>query len=327
MVPFILRRLVQLIPTFLLATLVAFVIIQLAPGDFLSQLKENPRATAVQIQQLTTLYGLDRPGWQQYFQWLFNLLRGDLGLSFQYNQPVLQLIKGPALNSLILVGISVVISFAVAIPVGVYGALRPYSFGDRFSSFLAYFGLGIPSFFFALLAIYALLVTQQTTGWDMPIGGKTSGSLPADISAGRHAWDIFVHALVPSIILVLRSISSDSRVIRGQMLETMGQDYIRTARAKGLGDRQVTYKHALKIALLPIIASIGGFLPALIGGAGFVEVVFSWPGLTPMLLSAFFNNDLYVLMSTLAVSTLLYIIGNLLSDLLLAAVDPRIRYT
>jgi len=138
---------------------------------------------------------------------------------------------------------------------------------------------------------------------------------------------VFLHALIPSIILVLRGISGESRFIRGQMLEVLGQDYIRTARAKGLNDRAVTYKHAFKLAMIPTIAGLGGLLPALIGGAGFLEIVFNWPGLTPLQLTALGNQDIYILMAVTALGTLLYMIGNLLSDLLLAAVDPRIRYS
>ena len=158
---------------------------------------------------------------------------------------------------------------------------------------------------------------------------KRSNCIPQARAAStpRRFWDVFLHALIPSIILVLRGISGESRFIRGQMLEVLGQDYIRTARAKGLNDRSVVYKHAFKLAMLPTVAGIGGLLPGLIGGAGFVEIVFNWPGLTPLQLTALNNQDIYILMAVTALGTVLYMIGNLLSDLLLAAVDPRIRYS
>lgn len=327
MLPYILRRILHFIPTFLLATLLAFVITQAAPGDFLSTLKENPSVQPETIEALKQRFGLDKPVFVQYVLWLKNLLMGDLGDSFQYRRPVAEVIFPPFLNSLILVGISTVLHFAVAIPIGVYSARRPYSLGDKIFSFFAYLGLGIPSFFFGLLVIYAMLQIKQATGWDLPFGGKSSSALPADVSSLRHAWDVFLHALIPSAILVLRGISGDSRFIRGQMLETLNQDYIRTARAKGLADRVVTYKHAFRIAMIPTIAGLGGLLPSLIGGAGFLEMVFNWPGLTPMQLTALANQDLYILMAVTALGTILYMLGNLLADLILALVDPRIRYT
>ncbi|MHA0034066.1 ABC transporter permease [Deinococcus sp. PESE-13] len=327
MLPYIFRRILQFIPTFILATLLAFFITQAAPGDFLSTLRENPSVNPETVERLRQQFGLDKPMMVQYFYWFKNLLMGDFGTSFQYKRPVAEVIQGPFLNSLILVGISTLLHFAVSIPVGVYSALKPYSIGDRIFTFLSYIGLGIPSFFFALLVIYLMLQLKQQFGWDLPLGGKSSSTLSQDVAPLRHVWDVFLHALVPSIILVLRGISGESRFIRGQMLEVLGQDYIRTARAKGLNDRKVVYKHAFKLAMIPTIAGIGGLLPGLIGGAGFVEIVFNWPGLTPLQLTALGNQDLYILMAVTALGTLLYMIGNLISDLLLAAIDPRIRYS
>jgi len=323
--PFVLKRLVQLVPTFLLGTIVLFVIVQAAPGDFLTQLTQNPKISAERVATLRSLYGLDQSGVVQYWRWITHFLQGDLGISFSANRPVWEVVAPRLVNSLILVVISTVLTYVLAILLGVYGALKPYSLPDRIFSVLAYFGLGIPSFFFALLALYGLVVIKQNTGWDVPIGGKTSAAL-VDPGFFRNAWDIFLHALIPSIILALRGISSESRFIRGQMLEVLGQDYIRTARAKGLDSMVVIYKHAFRNAALPLVSGLGSLLPALISGAGFVEVVFNWPGLTPLLLDALGTQDLYVVVSTTAISTLLYIVGNVLSDLALAAVDPRIRY-
>lgn len=326
MLPFLFRRFLQFIPTFVLATLVLFFIVQAAPGDFLTQLAQNPRVTPERLEQLRTNYLLDQPLWTQYFRWFTNFLRGNMGISFVANQPVWDLV-GPRLwNSLILVIISTVLTYALGLFAGIYGALRPYSWGDRFASIFAYFGLGIPSFFFALLVIFGLVTLKQNTGWSIPITGKSSGSLQ-NAGSFLSGWDVFLHALAPSIVLALRSISSESRFIRGQMLEVMGQDYIRTARAKGLGSNSVTYKHAFRNASLPLVAGLGGLLPGLIGGAGFVEVVFAWPGLTPLLLDSLAQQDVYVIVSTTAIASLLYIVGNLISDLLLAAVDPRIRFS
>lgn len=327
MLPYILRRLLQFIPTFLLATFLAFIITQAAPGDFLSTLRENPSVRPETIERLRERFGLDQNWIVQYGLWLKNMLfNGYLGESFQYRRPVTEVIAVPFLSSLILVAISTFFHFVVSIPVGVYSARHPYSLGDRIFTFLAYIGLGVPSFFFGLLVIYGMLRLKQQFGWDLPLGGKSSSTLPPDISTARRAWDVFLHALIPSAIIVIRGISSESRFIRGQMLEVLNQDYIRTAKAKGLNDNRVLYKHAFRLAVIPTIAGLGGLLPALISGAGFLEIVFNWPGLTPLQLTALGNQDIYILMAVTALGTILYMVGNLLSDLLLAAIDPRIRY-
>jgi len=323
---FILRRLLQLIPTFLLATMLLFAIVQAAPGDFLTQLSQNPRITSERLDQLRTIYKLDQPVVVQYWTWLTNFLRGDLGESFAANQPVWELAAPRLWNSLILVIVATLLSYGLGIVIGVYSALHPYSLGDRIVSTFAYFGLGIPSFFFGLLVIFGLVTLKQNTGWDIPIVGKSGGTLE-DPAPLLYAWDVFLHAVAPSIVLALRAISSESRFIRAQMLEVLGQDYIRTARAKGLPSNRITYKHAFRNASLPLVASLGGLLPALISGAGFIEVVFAWPGVTPLLLDSLGSQDLYVIISITAISTVLYIVGNLLSDILLAAVDPRIRFS
>lgn len=325
MFSFILRRLLQLIPTFLLATVLLFAIVQAAPGDFLTQLSQNPRITSERLDQLRSIYKLDQPVVVQYWTWLTNFLQGNLGESFAANQPVWELTAPRLWNSLILVIFSTLLTYGLGIIIGVYGALRPYSAGDRALSIFAYFGLGIPSFFFGLLVIFGLVTLKQNTGWNLPIVGKSGGTL-TDPAPLRYAWDVFLHALAPSIVLALRAISSESRFIRGQMLEVLGQDYIRTAKAKGLAANRITYKHAFRIASLPLVASLGALLPALISGAGFIEVVFAWPGVTPLLLDSLGSQDLYVVISITAISTVLYIVGNLVSDILLAVVDPRIRF-
>jgi len=320
--PFIFRRILQFVPTFLLGTVLIFAIVQLAPGDFTSTLRENPLIKPEQRQLLIERYGLDKPVVTQYFSWLARFVQGDLGTSFAENRPVWEVIAPRVSNSLILVLLSTIIATAVAIPLGIFSALKPYSFPDRVFSVLTYFGLGIPSFFFMLLVMYGMVKLKQNFGWEVPISGKSSGNF----TGWRYALDVFVFALPPSIVIALRSISSDSRFIRGQMLEVLGQDYIRTAKAKGLGMNKMVYKHAFRNAVIPQVAGIGGLLPGIISGAGFVEVTYSWPGLTPKLLEVLTSKDLYIFVSVTALSVLLYIVGNIISDILLGLVDPRIRY-
>ena len=325
MTAFIIRRIINAVPTLIGCSILIFFITQAAPGDFLSARLTDPNITPQAIENLRRNFGLDQPVYLQYFTWLSNILRGDFGLSFTYRAPVLEIITPRIINSLYLVLLSTVFLYLIAIPLGVYGAVNQYSFGDKVSSVLSYFFLGIPSFFFALLAIFAILQINFATGWGVPLTGLTSPD-HAQLSTVGKTLDIFKHILVPALILVLGDIASLSRYMRGQMLEYLGQDYIRTARSKGISERSVVYKHTLRNAVIPFVATIGSLLPALFTGAGFVEVVFSYPGITPMFLTAITQQDIFIVTGFLMIAAVLLIVGNLLADILLSVVDPRIQY-
>jgi len=323
---YIIRRLIHLVPTFLGATFLAFFVLQIAPGDFLTQWELDPKIRPETIELIRKNFGLDRPILVQYLLWLKNLLQGDFGISFMYQQPVLDVIWPRIENSLILVSLSLVFLYLIGIPVGVYQALRPYTISDYIISFFAYFGLAIPNFFFMLILIYILVQFKFAYGWTpFPIGGMTSQGFE-ELPRYRQWLDILWHAALPAFVVVTSDLSGLTRLMRGLVMEVLGQDYIRTARAKGLSERVVLYKHALRNAIIPIVANIGGILPGLIGGAGLVEVVANWPGITPLLLDALNQQDLYVNAGIIALSSLLLIVGNIIADLLLAVVDPRIRY-
>ncbi len=332
MLSYILRRVFHLIPTFIGGTLLAFLISQLVPGDFFTTMAMNPDVRPETIERLRTSFGLDQPVYVQYVRWMGELVQGNLGLSFDSNQPVGNLIRRPIQNSMILVGISIVMLWAMAIPLGVYSAVRQYSLGDQVVSTFSYFGLAIPNFFFLLVLILALFsirsFTSDTFGWNkllFPVAKMTSTNFES-LSSWRQFWDIAWHAVLPSFVVATSGIAGFTRILRGQMLEFLSSDFIRTARAKGLGQRAVTYKHALRPAIIPFVAGIGALLPNLIGGAGLVEIVYAWPGITPVLLASIGRQDIYVVLGFLVISMLLLIVGNLISDFLLAAVDPRIRY-
>ncbi|MFC4425448.1 ABC transporter permease [Deinococcus navajonensis] len=324
MIPFILRRVIQSIPTILLSSLLIFFVIQLAPGDFLTPARLNPNISPEQLDMLTRNFGLDRPLWQQYVVWMRNMATGDFGLSFQYQQPVLDIVWPRIVNSLSLVLLYIVLFYLIAIPLGVYGAVRQNSFGDRATGMVLYFLLGFPSFFLSLIVIYIILQVRNSTGLDIPINGMTSDNHDALSWIGK-IWDVFKHIIIIALVLAISDAAGLTRVIRGQMLEVMRADYVRTARAKGVTERVAIWKHTFRNAILPIVAGIGGLLPAVISGAGFAEVVFAYPGITPMLLSAINTQDLYVIAGFTMISTLLLIVGNALSDLLLAVVDPRVK--
>jgi peptide/nickel transport system permease protein len=329
---YIVRRIFNLVPTFVGATLLAFLIAQLVPGDFLAQRALEPNVRPETIERLRVQFGLDLPWPVQYVRWMGSLIQGDLGLSFSSNQPVTNLIMAPIRNSMVLVIMSLVMLYAMAIPLGVFSAVRQYSAADQIVSAVSYFGLAIPNFFFAQVLILTLFVirswTRETFGFNqllLPVAQMTSSDY-LDWPWYRQWWDVFVHALMPSFVVATAGIAGFTRVLRAQMIEYLSSDFIRTARAKGLGQRSITYKHALRPAVIPFIAGIGGILPTLIGGAGLVEIVVSWPGITPTLLEAISRQDIYVVLGLVVITTILLMVGNLISDLLLAVVDPRIRF-
>ncbi|WP_309571839.1 ABC transporter permease [Deinococcus sp.] len=324
MIPFLLRRLVQAIPTLLLSSLLIFFVISLAPGDFLTPAKLNPNISATQLDNLTRNFGLDKPLLEQYGLWLRNILHGEFGLSFSYQAPVWNVMIPRIVNSLWLVLLITVVFYGLAIPIGVFGAVRQNSLGDRSINVFMYFLLGFPSFFLALIAIYVLLQIIFATHWAIPIGGMTSADHAA-MSPGGKVWDVLRHLLVPGILLGIHSTAGLSRFVRALMLEVMNSDYIRTARAKGVSESTAIWKHTFRNAILPIVAGIGGELPGLISGAGFIEVVFAYPGITPMLLDALNAQDLYLIAGFTMMTTILLIIGNVISDMLLALVDPRVK--
>jgi peptide/nickel transport system permease protein len=323
---FVLQRLLNLIPVFLGATLLTFLIIQAAPGDFLDARRLDPRTTPEMVARLERQFGLDKSLFEQYMLWLGNFVRGNMGVSFDSNVAVWDLIAPKIGNSALLVFGELILLYLIAVPLGIYSAVRQYSLFDKLFSLVSYFLIGFPSFFLALLFIFGLVSFRLTTGsFLLPVGGMTSEQ-HASLGGLGQVLDVLWHLIAPMLALLVGDIAALSRSFRAQMLEFLNQDFVRTARAKGLAERSVIYKHTLRNALTPFIAGIGALLPALLSGAGFIEVVFNWPGLTPVFLEAINSQDVYVLLSIGAVSLVLLVVGNLLSDLLLALTDPRVRY-
>ncbi len=332
MIVYVVKRFFQLIPTFIGATMLAFLISQLVPGDFLNAKRLEPNVRPETIERMASQFGLDKPVHIQYVNWMKNIAQGNLGQSFVSNQPVMERIARPMRNSMYLALTSIVMLWLVSVPAGVFSAVRQYSLGDQVVSVFAYFGLAIPNFFFAQVLILTLFLvrgfTRDTFGYSdllFPVAGMTSND---HLEMGRiqQLLDILWHMVIPAFVVATAGMAGFTRVLRGQMIEYLGSDFIRTARAKGLAQNRVTYKHALRPAIIPFVAGIGSLLPNLVGGAGLVEVVMSWPGITPTFLSALQSQDIYIVLGLLVITTILLMIGNLLSDLLLAAVDPRIRY-
>lgn len=326
MIPYILRRLVNLIPTFFLATLLAWIVIDIAPGDFASQFAINPLDPGAEARIRESL-GLDQPMLVRYLYWLRNVITElDFGFSLTSRNDVSDLIWPRMENSLRLLLPATVITYLIAIPIGIYSALRKYSLGDRVLTIFSLIGLAIPNFFLALLVVAFAVGWFQSTGYLLiPTGGMTSQNFN-QLGSWEQFTDMLWHLAAPMLVVALSSLAFVTRIMRGEMLEVLGQDYIRTARAKGLGQRSVNYKHALRNAILVIVATLGSLLPGLIGGAGTAEFVMRWPGITPLFISSIFAQDVYVLMGILTILTVLLMVGNLISDVAIALIDPRIRY-
>jgi len=316
---FIIRRLGQSALLLLFISLLIFGILQLVPGGPLDELAfGNPHMTAEQFHNLEKLLGLDRPAYERYFVWLFNVLHGDFGSSWAvyYGRPVLRTILERVPLTLELMVSSIGLSLLIAIPIGILSAVRQYSRLDYGVTGLSYFGLSMPTFWFGLMMIVIFSVVLR---W-LPTSGVTTPLTGGDLV------DRIRHLIMPVIVLSLVNIAGWSRYIRSSMLEVMKQDYVRTARAKGLIERFVVMKHALRNALIPVITLLGLEIPVLFGGAVITETIFSWPGMGRLFVDAINQTDWPVVQGILLFSALLVLMGNLLADVMYAVVDPRIRY-
>lgn len=319
---YIIRRILITIPLLLAISLMSFFIMQLSPGSYLDQMKLNPSVSDELINEMKKDYGLDESITEQYFHWLFQLLQGNLGESFTYKIPVTELIKSRIINTLILSGAAMVIAWGIAIPVGIYSATHRYSLSDHIISILSFIGLSIPNFFFALLLLF-LIVRLNIP---LPISGMTD-IMHDFMSPLEKIIDILKHLLVPAFVLGTASTASLMRQMRGQMIDVIKADYIRTARAKGLKRGKIIYRHALRNAINPMITIFGFQFSSLISGAALTEAVTGWPGLGQMMLKAVRSKDLYLAMAGMMMGSLMLIIGNLIADILLALNDPRIKYS
>lgn len=318
---YIVKRVLQALLTLFLASALSFIIIQLAPGDYLDTLRENPKISPERIEQLKQQFGLDRPWHEQYFRWLAQILtKGNFGTSFVYQRPVAALLWERVPATLLLAISSLVVTWAIAIPMGILGAVNQNRWSDRILRVISYAGQGFPSFITALL----LLILAQNTSPLFPVGDMTSID-HADLNPLGKVLDIAWHMILPTIALSITSFAGLQRITRGELLDVLRQDYIQTARAKGLPENKVIYIHALRNAVNPLITLLGFEFAALLSGAFIAEFFFNWPGLGRLILQAVFAQDLYLVMASLMIGATMLILGNLLADLLLKLVDPRIQ--
>jgi peptide/nickel transport system permease protein len=311
--------LIHAIPLLLGVSILSFLIIAVTPGDPLAELLDKPHISRETIEALRHRMGLDLPMYVRYWRWLTGLVRGDFGLSLQYQVPVSTLIAPALLNTLILSLSATVVSVLVGIPLGIVAAVRRGGWIDRACGLLATVSLSTPRIFLALLA----LLLAAKTGW-FPIGGQYSA--PPDRMAGvEKIVDALHHLVLPALILSLAPLAVYLRQMRGNLLDTMEEDYIRSARAKGLSEWAVILKHALRMALPSIITLFGYSIGSLLSGSALVETVMAWPGMGQMTVQAVFARDIYVLMAAVMLASVMLIVGNLLADVLLGVNDPRIK--
>ncbi|AKH17475.1 MULTISPECIES: ABC transporter permease [Deinococcus] len=325
-----LRRVIQMIPLLLVISLLIFGLTALQPGDPVDQLVfGNSNITPEDIARLKASYGLDQPWFTRYFFWLKQAITGNFGYSQDFGIPALEYVFQNRLpNTLLLTVPALIISTLIAVPLGIFSAVRQYSALDYVLTFLAFVAVSAPVFWVGALALYffAIYLPQLTGGLlSLPPGGL-GGDVPPEAGWWAVALDKLKYLLLPLMILMLREIAVTLRFMRANMLETLTQDYVRTARAKGLADRRVLYKHALRNAVTPIVTLLGLSIPGLFGGAVITETVFSWPGMGKAILDALVSKDFNVVMVCLMMLAVLTVVFQLLTDLAYALVDPRIRY-
>lgn len=316
---YILRRIFQLIPLLIGMTFISFIIIQLSPGDYFTQLKMNPEISPETIESMRKLFGLDKPVIVQYFYWLKNIFTFNLGESFSYHVPVSFLIKIRLKNTLALSIFSIFFTWIISIPLGIYAGAKEGKFIEKFLSFIAYIGISIPSFFLAMLVIFFISKTAF-----LPLGGTTS-VFYENASSIEKFLDYLKHLFVPGIILTITGIGSLYRIMKNNFLEALNSPYVFTAYAKGLPTYKIYFKHALRNAINPMITIFGYELSGILSGAGLVEIITGWPGMGRLVLEGVLSQDLYLVMASLLIGGLLLILGNLFSDILLALTDPRVR--
>lgn len=324
---FIYRRLLGAIPLLLGVATLVFVILHMAPGDPTNYLF-GPNVAPEVIEQQQRNLGLDQPLPVQYVRWLGTLIHGDLGNSFAADgQSVRTIIASHLPNTLLLTGTSLLLVFLIGVLIGVYQAVRQYGVGDNVLSVGSLFFYSMPAFWLAVMLMMLFSLKAYEWGWPiaLPVSGMTSNDHEF-LSSGGKLMDRIVHMILPVTTLTLVLAAGIARYTRAQMLEVVRQDYIRTARSKGLPERTVIGKHALRNSLLPIITLLGLYLPFLFSGTVFVEKIFAWPGMGTVIVDAILARNYPVVMATSLVFAALTVVGNLIADVLYAVADPRIRH-
>jgi peptide/nickel transport system permease protein len=326
MLTYIARRLVYAFIMLILVSFVSFLIIELPPGDFLTQKLEELRARGDRsaerrIEEYRARYGLDKPLLTRYWIWISNFVQGDFGDSFEFERPVAELIGQHFAMTAILALTTLLVTWIIAIPVGVYSATHQYSIGDNIFTTLSFIGLGMPPFLLALLVLFVAVV-----GLDADIGGLFSREFRDAPWTLAKVWDLMKHLWIPTLIGAVTGTAGIVRIMRGNLLETLGQPFVEAARARGLKNRTVTWKHAVRVAINPLVVILGTeALPTIIVGNILMAVVLNLPTVGPLYIRALTKQDMYMAGTVLVFITAMIMFGSILADIALAALDPRIR--
>jgi peptide/nickel transport system permease protein len=315
-----------MIPTLVAISIISFVIIQLPPGDFLTTYTaelsmSGEMVDRAELESLKKRFGLDKPMYVQYLHWAWNFLHGDFGHSFEWNKPVSELI-GERLGLTILISFATLLfTWAVSIPIGIYSAVRQYSWIDHLLTFIGFIGLATPNF---LLALVLLWLSYAYLG--MSVGGLFSPEYAEAPWSIAKIWDLLKHLWIPVVIVGTAHTAKFIRIIRGNLLDELKKPYVTTARAKGLSEVRLIVKYPVRVAINPLVSTIGWTLPELVSGIAITAVVLNLPTTGPLLLNALMSQDMQLAGSFIMLLSLLTVVGTLISDILLAWVDPRIRY-
>jgi len=324
---YIARRFGYMLLMMLFGSMVSFLVITLPPGDYVSYYVDRismngASVTEEELAGLRTLYGLDQPWYIQYFKWLFRFLQGDLGRSFNWNNlPVAGLIWERLPMTILVAFGSLIVTYLIAIPIGVYSAVKQYSIPDYLATFFGFIGLSVPPF---LLALVVMMYANSTFG--ISIGGLFSPQYDQAPWSFAKFMDLLIHLPVPLLVIGLGGTASLIRVMRANLLDELRKPYVQTARAKGVEEWELLRTYPVRVALVPIAATVGWALPAIFSGSVIVGIVLNLPTIGPLLYSALTTEDLYLAASTVMISMALTLVGTFISDILLAIIDPRIHY-
>ncbi len=321
MTRYVIRRLIQAVPLLIAISVIVFAIIEVAPGDP-AQMYIDPEkgADPAYIEAVRHSLGLDQPVYVRYISWLVKTLQGDFGFSFRTRRPVALEIGDRLPNTLLLGGVALLMSMVIAVPIGIISALKRYTLIDYILSTLALVGISVPVFWVALVLLQIFAIQLN---WLPGVGMR---SVRVEYEGFAAILDVIRHMILPAIVLSLAQTASWSRYQRSALLEVLGQDYIRTARAKGVRERRVIGVHALRNALIPMVTLIGLSVPSIVTGAFITETIFGWPGMGRLGVESINGRDYPIIMAVTMLSALLIVFGNLLADIAYAWVDPRIRY-
>lgn len=326
MLAYVIRRILTMIPTLVAISIISFIIIQLPPGDFLTSYVAQLQASGESVDQaeleaLTMRFALDEPLYMQYFRWAWNFLRGDFGHSFEWNKPVSELIGERLSLTVCIAACTLLFTWALAIPIGIYSAVRQYSWVDYFLTVVGFIGLATPNFLFALVLLWA-----SYAYFGMSIGGLFSPEYAAAPWSLAKVVDLFKHLWIPVLIVGTDQTAKFIRIIRGNLLDELKKPYVTTARAKGLSETRLILKYPVRVAINPLVSTIGWTLPELVSGIAITAVVLNLPTTGPLLLSALLSQDMHLAGTFIMFLSTLTVIGTLISDIMLAWVDPRIRF-